>query len=292
MQLLFYLFIKPLSFLPLSVLYVFSDFLHLVLYRLLGYRKKVVWQNLVQSFPEKSEKELKQIMSLFYHHFCDLMVESIRMFSISEKEAERRGKVLNPELLEELYAKGKSIIIISGHYNNWELTAAVLGLQVSYRPIGIYHKFKNDFLDDQFKFSRSRFGMHMIPKEETKSFFADHQHERNAILFGADQSPHNARKAYWMYFLGQETAVMFGSEKLAVEYNYPVVYGHIAKIKRGYYTLRFEVISENPQEEPYGKISAMHTRILEQDIKEAPQYWLWTHRRWKRTRPEDMPIHD
>jgi KDO2-lipid IV(A) lauroyltransferase len=290
MAVIYYLFLKPLSLLPLPVLYVLSDLIYVLVYHLLGYRKKVVWQNLKNAFPDHSDAELKKIMAGFYSHFCDLVMETLRMFSMGADEARKRCPVTNPELLEALYKKGRSIIVVAGHYNNWEMAALSVGLQTSFRPAGIYHPFKNKFMDGKFISSRGQFGMKLVPKHETKAYFQSTLDKMDAVLFGADQSPHNVRKAYWTWFLHQETAVMFGAEKYAVEYDYPVVFGHVRKLRRGYYEMEFELITDQPKTLPFGEISERHTRILEKDIQKAPQYWLWTHRRWKRVRPEDMPI--
>ncbi|MEN0005237.1 MAG: lysophospholipid acyltransferase family protein, partial [Bacteroidota bacterium] len=274
MRLFYYLFLKPVSALPLPVLYLFSDLLYLLGYRLLKYRTKVVWQNLRGAFPEKGEKELKPIMDDFYRHFCDLIIEAIQMFSISKEEAVRRCPVVNPELVEELYQKGRNIIIVAGHYNNWELAAFALGLQSKFTPAGIYHPFKNKFIDGRFIASRGQYGMKLIAKQETKAYFEANQDKMDAIMFGADQCPHTVHKAYWTYFMSQETPVMFGTEKYAKEYDYTVVFGHIRKLKRGHYEMEFEVITDQPRSLPHGEITERHTRMLEQDIRKAPQYWL------------------
>jgi KDO2-lipid IV(A) lauroyltransferase len=194
MAIFYYLFIKPVSLLPLSVLYVFSDLLFLVGYRILGYRKKVVWQNLKNSFPDRPDTELKKIMDGFYSHFCDLMIETLRLFSMPEEEIKRRCTVKNPAFLEEWYEKGRPLIMIAGHYNNWELFGTSLGLVMPFRPLGIYHPLKNKFMDGKFQSSRSRFGTYLLPKDETKAYFQQQDHQMDAIVFGSDQSPHNVRK--------------------------------------------------------------------------------------------------
>lgn len=284
---LYYLFLKPLSLLPIRVLYVVSDVLYLLLYRLFGFRKKVVLSNLRNSFPEKSEKEIKQIANRFYSHLFDVVIESIKSFSISEQELLDRAKVLNPEIFDPFFKKGKSLILSAGHYNNWEMSATSLAGQIPHHLVALYKPLGNNLLNDKVQASRGQLGMELVPKSKNRDLFKDALKQPTAIVLGSDQSPSNAKKAYWMEFLNQDTAVLFGTEKYAKQYDYPVLTVWIEKVKRGYYELTFEVISEHPQEEEYGAITERHTRMLEQEIREKPEYWLWTHKRWKRKREDD-----
>lgn len=286
-KILYYLVLKPVSWLPSPALYVLSDFLFLVLYRIVGYRKKVVRTNLKNSFPDKSEQERRAIEAKFYHHLFDLILEGIRNFSISEAELLRRCPVTNPEIFEYYAANNKSVIIVAGHYNNWETAAMACAKQIVHHPIGIYSPLSDPFMDKKAKDSRSKYGLEMVSKKLVKETFEKYRGQQlTATMFGADQSPSNAAKAYWMRFLNQDTAVTFGTEKFAVEYDYPVVYGYIQKLRRGYYQMTFIPLEDNPTAAPYGSITEKHTRMLEQHILEAPEYWLWTHRRWKRKREE------
>lgn len=283
---LYFLVLKPVSLLPTRVLYYLSDFMYLLVFHVFKYRRKVVAMNLRNSFPNKTEAERLTIEARFYHHLCDLIIESIRNFSISKTEILRRCPVTNPEIFDTYAMQGKSLIIVSGHYNNWELAAMACGPQIVHHTIGIYSPLSDAFMDKKAKASRSRFGLEMVSKKIVKETFEKQKGQLTATMFGADQSPSNATKAYWTTFLNQDTAVMFGTEKYAVEYNYPVIYGHISKIRRGYYTMTFTTLEDNPATAPYGSITEKHTRMLEQHIIEAPEYWLWTHKRWKRKRAE------
>ncbi len=285
-RLLFYLIIKPLSFLPLRLLYYLSDFLYFALYRLAGFRKQVVFNNLRNSFPEKSEAELKGIASSFYRHFCDLLIESVRMFSMPKEEVLRRCRLANQEAVDQLAQQGRSMIIAAGHYGNWELAAVSYGIQSKHTLVGIYKPLANAFFDRVLQRSRGRYGMELLPKQEVKSFFAENAHRLTSTLFATDQSPTSSRRAYWTQFLNQETAVLFGAEIYARKYNYPLVFGKIRKLSRGYYEMEFETLEENPAQTPIGEMTEKHTRVLENLILEAPQYWLWTHKRWKRKREE------
>jgi len=284
---IYYLIIKPLSRLPLSLLYYLSDFIFILVYHLLGYRKKVVFSNLRNSFPGKDSDEIKEIAQRFYHHFCDVIIESIKLFSISREEGIKRFKVVNPEISDKYFDEGKSLIGVGGHYNNWEMLATLLDPQIKHQSVGIYTKLTNPFFEKKFSQSRTKFGMELLPKKEVKQFYAEDNNRLTIAIFAIDQSPSSATKrVYWMDFLNQETPVMFGSEKYAREYNYPVLFATVNKIKRGYYELAFEVLEENPTQAEYGSIIEKATRRLEKQILEKPEFWLWSHKRWKRKRED------
>jgi Kdo2-lipid IVA lauroyltransferase/acyltransferase len=283
-KLLYYLLLQPLSKLPLPALYVLSDLLRFVLYRMVGFRKKVVFTNLRNAFPELSEAERRRIAGRFYRHFCDLLVESVRMFSMGKEEVLRRCRLVNPELVQEFARQGKSLIIAAGHYSNWELAAVSYGIQSDHTVVGIYKPLANPFFDRVLQASRGRFGMELLPKQNVKPFFAENTGRLTATLFATDQSPTSRNRAYWTRFLNQDTAVLFGAENYARKYGYPLVYGKIRKLRRGYYEMEFETIAAEPEQLPVGEITERHTRVLERLILEAPEYWLWSHKRWKRQR--------
>jgi len=291
-RLLYYLLIYPVSHLPLAVLHVLSNLFYFLVYRLAGYRKKVVRKNLENSFPEKTATEIKSIEKQFYGHFCDLIIESIRLFSVSKAEALERCRVVNPELLEHYAQQGKSVIIAAGHYNNWEWAAVTANPQVAPQVTGIYFPLANDFINDKLQQSRQRFGLELINKSDVKAAFQSNADRRMAYLFAIDQSPTVSKKVYWTQFLNQETAVFYGTEKYAREYDYPVLYGRIIKLERGRYEMEFEVVAEEPRALPEGEITERHTRLLEADIQAHPQYWLWTHKRWKRKREETTLVYE
>jgi KDO2-lipid IV(A) lauroyltransferase len=244
-----------------------------------------VCQNISRSFPAKSEQEIKRIAKKFYQHFCDLIIESLKLFSISKKELETRMKYKNLELFDRFKEEGKDIIAVGGHYNNWEMIAVGVNLAIPHTAVGIYMPLSNPFFEKKLFESRSRYGMKLIPKKEVKPFFSNLGHELSVIIFGADQSPSSASQAYWTNFLNQETAVAFGTEKYAKEYGLPVIFCSIKKQKRGYYESTFELITDRPRETKYGEITEAHTRLNEKQIRENPEFYLWTHRRWKKKRP-------
>lgn len=281
-RLLYYLVIKPLSLLPFWLLYRLSDGLYIILYRCLQYRKGVVRTNLENSFPHKTSKEIGQIEKAFYRHFCDLIVESIRLFSISESELKRRNKVLNPEALNQLYDEGRSVILVGGHFNNWETGAAILSSYVKHHIVGIYAPLSNPFFNAKILKSRERFGMEMLSKKSVKEGFESNKSILTATIFATDQSPTHSKNVHWTTFLNQPSAVLIGAERFAKDYDYPLVFVYIKKVKRGYYELEGKLLDKNPNKTKEGELTEFHTRWLENQIIETPQFWLWTHKRWKR----------
>jgi KDO2-lipid IV(A) lauroyltransferase len=282
--LLFYLVIIPISLLPFPVLYLVSDFTFIVLYYLFPYRKKIVFQNLRNSFPEKTDDEIKTIAKKFYLHFCDLIFESLKIFTAGKQSILKRVELVNTELLQEYYKHGKSVILATGHYGNWEWPAVTLPYHSSHTGTGIYQKLSNDFFDLQLRKTRARFGMKLMSTKEVASFFESHKDDLCTYGFINDQSPSDPKKGHWMNFLNQQTCMFLGVEKYAVKYNYPVIYGKITKVKRGYYRITYELIDDQPALSFPFKITEACARINEDLIRKAPQYWLWTHRRWKHSK--------
>lgn len=282
-RIIFYLLIKPLSLFPFSTLYLLSDLLYLIM-RFVPYRGSVVKSNLYKAFPYKSTEERKRIQRKFYQHFCDLIVESIKLFSISEKEIISRFTVTNPELFQELANHNKSVILVGGHYQNWEYFAVATDPQIHHKLLGIYTPITNDFMEYVFSKSRSQFGLVLVPKKQTREYFEAYQDQLTVTTFAIDQCPRKRQKVYWTDFLGQETAVHFGAERYAKDYDYVVLYGSATKPKRGHYELTFDILESNPTQTQDGSITERHTKKLEQQILAAPEYWLWTHKRWKLTK--------
>ena len=286
-KVLFYLILKPLSLVPYWILYGISNFLAFVFYYLVPYRKKVVLQNLKNSFPNKSEKEINEICKKFYSHLCDLIVESVKLFSISNEQILKRFKVNNPEILQPYFDRGQSLIIVGGHYNNWEMLAAGIDQQVPHDTVGLYSKLSNAFFDDKMKSSRSAFGLRMVTSKDSFVYFKEKHDIPRMTIFGADQSPTYSKSVYWTTFLNQETAVALGTERFAKKYDIPVIYATINKEKRGHFSLDISILCESPQHTKEGEITTLHTRKLEEQILAQPEYWLWTHKRWKRKRKEN-----
>ena len=269
---------------PLPILYWFSDIAYLFVYKIFGYRKEVVFKNLNNAFPDKSAAERKEIAAKFYHFMTDLMVEILWCFSLSEKRIRHRLTVINPELMDELYASGKSVVLVLGHYSSWEMVLSSLNLFVKHRVATIYIPLTNKALDKAFYRMRTTFNSKMIAKKDFKQSFEEDSKELRAIIFGADQSPAMSKNIYWTQFLNQDTAVAYGVEKYAKMYDMPVVYSKLMREKRGYYTLEFETVSEQPLLSAEGDITERHVRLLEKQILAKPEFWLWSHKRWKKKR--------
>ena len=237
-MLFYYGILIPISYLPYPVLYVLSDGLYILLFRIIGYRKAVVIKNIRNSFPEKSEKEQLQIVDAFYKHLCDLIVESIKVFSISENQIHQRMKILNPEYINKYFEQNQSVLLAGGHYNNWELFAVAIDAAIKHDAVAIYKPLSNLFFDEKMRYSRGKFGLKMISTKAVRQEFEKTDGLR-VIIFGIDQFPGNHRDSYRTKFLNQDTAMAFGVEKYAKEFNYPVLSGRINKVKRGHYEFEF-----------------------------------------------------
>lgn len=283
-RLVFFLVIKPLSYLPLGVLFFFSNITFFLTYRLVRYRRKVVRTNLLNAFPEKKLSEIITIEKGFYRHFTDFIFESIKSISISEKEVLKRTTIKNPELLDKLYAEGKNVLILCGHYNNWEFYALSLPKKLKHSSYSLYQPLKNSFFDKIILNSRKRNGMKLIETRNVINFFQTSDKNPKMMVVVNDQSPTNHKKAHWNSFLNQETGWNVGPEKLAKKYNYVVLFGHSESIKRGHYEVEFNIISEQPEATNNGYITNKYTSLLEEIIIKHPESWLWSHKRWKHKR--------
>lgn len=285
MPLLYYLVLRPFSLLPSWILYGISNGLFFVVYHLVGYRKAVVRVNLQNSFPELSAKKRLDIEREFFVHFCDLIVESVKAFSISESELDRRFTHRNPEIFQKFFDMGQHVTLVGGHNGNWELFAVSVAKHLPHQPLALFTPLNNKFMNNKIMQSRSKFGLWMKSYEAAKQIVKD-ESKPVTFIFGSDQCPKHFQKPYFTEFLNQETAVQFGTEKFSRDNNTPVIYGFIHKVKRGYYEMEYKLVCENPEELEVGMISEIHTRMLEEDIRNEPSYWLWTHKRWKREKKD------
>lgn len=278
--LLFYGLIKPLSLIPLGILYKAGDLSAFLLHSLFRYRRKVVRQNLERSFPGKKPQDRRRIEKNFYRHLGELIAESIKFFSIDEKKARKMLQCRNPELPNRFYEKGRSVILVGGHYNNWELYALASPFHLQHRSYALYKPLRDRFFDRVMRSSRERFGLTMVPVRKAAIPFQ--QEEPTATVFATDQSPPSTRNSHWMTFLDQETPVMKGVESFARKYEIPVIFGIMHRKARGRYEVEYQLITEDPTAEPEGWITEAHTEALEEAIRRKPEHWLWSHRRWKK----------
>jgi KDO2-lipid IV(A) lauroyltransferase len=292
MNMLTYLLFRFFTFLfriiPFRVLYVFSDGIYWLVYSLLGYRKKIVLENLRNSFPGKTEKEIIRIARKFYHHLCDLLVESMKAFSMKETEVVRRYEYEDTGFLDELYRQGRSAVCVGGHYNNWEWSGIASGTQLKHRPVGFYKPLTNKWVDAFVQKTRVRGRSILVSITNTTAVFLKDYGEPAIFYMVADQSPSSARLAYWMQFLNQETAVLHGPEKYARLHNFPVVFAYPQKIKRGFYKVKFILLVDDPSKTETGEITRIYMKALEKIIQENPGYYLWSHRRWKLKRNSEI----
>ncbi len=282
---LYNIFTWLLSRLPLPVIYFFSDILYIILYKIGGYRKKVVRENLSNSFPEKSQQELRSIEHKFYHHLCDLMIENMLLPHISEKQIRKRCTFVNSELFEKQFDAGKSVICVMGHYSNWEFLSGYQ-LQTKFSIVAIYKPLSNHQFDTYFKKMREKFGAETAAMNDAIRVLLRYKssNTQTLSLFIADQSPTRGQSHYWTDFLNQETSIFTGVERIAQKTGFPVIFLKMRKASRGHYIVETEVLCEDPKAAPTNSITEAHVRALEKQIREQPEYWLWSHRRWKHKR--------
>lgn len=284
--LIFFISIFFIGLMPFPLLFAFASFIRFIIYRVIGYRKKVVIQNLRGSFPEMNHKELNRVMRLFYKNLTDVFLEGIKAFMMTRGQILKRHKITNPEVLEQLYQTGRSAIGVTGHYCNWEWGSLSASLQTKYNTVAFYKPLNNGYIDSFVRWSRSRFGTTLASIKETTKTFEDYKDTKTVFMMAADQGmPHKFKdKAYWVHFLNRDTAFLHGLEKHAKINNLPVVYVDIQRVKRGYYEIELSIITLNPLELADGVLTEMYARKLESIILKRPENWLWSHRRWKITR--------
>ena len=285
---LYYIIVFPISFLPLGLLYKFSDLLFFFFTRIFPYRKAVILGNIQRSFPSKSEDEHQQLVKDLYRHFSDILVEGIINLTISKKQLKKRMLVRNPELMIELYDDKHNSILVSGHFNNWEWLISAQNFLFEHQAFGIGMPMTNKFWDKKVNQRRERFGMQVINSNNYQIKFRTYKKKPFAVLTLGDQSPANTSKSYWMNFLNQETAVLFGTEHMANDYNFAVIFFVVHKVKRGFYELELKLITKDAKSLEWGQITEQHTRMLEAEIIRNPSQWLWSHKRWKREIPQDL----
>lgn len=278
-----YCLIMPLAWLPLWVLYLFGDLLYPMVYYVVRYRRKVTRTNLTKSFPTKSEKEIVAIEKAYYRHICDLLAEGVWGLRATPEQLLAHYRIENRELLTPFFDEGKSVILMSAHYNNWEMMIASLNFQLLHHGVGVGKHIVQKPFGRLLTQKRARYGTEIVDNTDVRRVmeFYDRYKVPAAWMMLGDQSPHDRNKSLWTRFLNQETAFIFGSEHFARKYDYPVFYYSVEKTKRGYYTVRFEPLSLCPTKENEGDITRRYAARLEKTINEKPQYWLWSHRRWK-----------
>ena len=283
---LFYAVNWTITLLPLSVLYLFSDFIFIITYYFPGYRKKVVKTNLKNSFPEKSEAELRQIERNFYKHFADLMVEILKLRNMSDASQLKRYTFSNTEIFDKLRSEKRDVIGVLGHYDNWEWPT-LLGQKIKYLSIVIYKPLKNKYFNRFMNDQRTKDGLKIAPTSMIIRDIINYRKQKinTFSVFIADQTPPGNELNHWTTFLNQDTAFYTGAGKIAAKYDMAVVFLNIQKKKRGYYNMDFELLFDHTTGIEEKVIIEKYVRRLDEQIREKPEYWLWSHRRWKHKRP-------
>jgi Kdo2-lipid IVA lauroyltransferase/acyltransferase len=282
-------FIYGIAWLPVPLLFALSNGLFVLLYHVFGYRKEVVRTNLRKSFPEKSEAELLHIEKEFYRWFCDLVLETLKTLSLSPEQVKARVRVEDEHVLKTYFDQRKSVVLVMGHWGNWEWGGARFSQLGLHQLFVIYHPLQNKWFDALVYHMRTRLGTKLYAMNDTVKGMLGNRHLITATAFIADQTPPPER-AYWTNFLHQDTPVFFGTEKISQKFGYPIIYVGIERTGRGRYTMRFEELCTDPTKTSEGDITQLHTQRLEKDIRRLPQNWLWTHRRWKHRRQSGSPV--
>ncbi len=277
------------SLLPMRVQYFFSDILYLLLIYIIRYRRKLVRNNLKTSFPGKTDEEIKVLEKQFYHYFCDYLVETIKLMTMSEEQLRKRMTFAGVEEIEKTLLSGRSVALFLGHYGNWEwITSLPLWVTRDAVCCQLYHPLRNEYFDKLFKFVRERHQAWCIPKNDALRWMVRLREEKKVAVVGyiADQVPKWSSIHHWVDFLHHDTPVFSGSEKLARHNNQVVFYGDVTRVSRGHYNCEFRKLADNPKAMDEFAITDMYFRELEKTIRRNPACYLWSHNRWKRTREE------
>lgn len=270
------------SAIPFRFLYIFSDFNAFIFRYVFRYRREVVNQNLRNSFPEKGKAELKAIDVKFYHNLIDIMVESIRGYSLSLSMLNDRFRFLNIEVANKYYDLDRDIILALSHYGNWEWGSQIGSKAFKHSLFAFYKPLANKYIDRYVENNRAKRKIKLIPVDKAKIPAREEGASPRAYLFLSDQNT-SSPKAHWMTFLNQNTPCHRGMDVYARQYNMPVIYVNIQRIKRGYYTVELEELVTDPANSATGEITELYMRKLESVIRKKPEDWLWSHRRWKRS---------
>lgn len=287
------IFVFLFGLMPFWMVYGISNFVSFLLFRVVKYRRPIVESNIALAFPSKSSEERNTIARNSYRNLADIMVEGIKGVTMNEKQLRKRYKFINPEILDPLFERNKSAMLVTGHYNNWEWGALSTTYFFKHKIVGLYKKLSNPHVEKYFKTSRAQTGIILAELNETAKAYQDYAiaEKPSFFLMAADQSPSNFAKAHWVTFLGLPTACLHGVGKYAKEYNIPALYCDIQRTKRGHYELELSPLIEEDSKLSEGEIIARFMARLEKVIIAKPGNWLWSHKRWKRKyEGEDLVI--
>ncbi len=276
------------SLLPFSILYFLSDILYLLVYYVIGYRRKVVRKNLENAFNEKDICEIIKIEKNFYHFLCDYYFETIKLLNISDKQVRKRMHFVNPELINELTQNGQTCILSLGHYGNWEYVPSINFYKGNNKVqfSQVYKKLHSDAFDDFFLKLRERFGTQNIEMNQVYRTLIKNKKDEKSMVIGflSDQRPRRQTDDEWIYFMGQEVQPITGMERIARQFNYSVIFLTLEPLKRGHYKGEFSIITRNATDEPPFYITKTYFSKLEEEIRKNPPYYLWSHNRWSQKR--------
>jgi len=275
---------------PIRGLYVLSDINSFVVQKIARYRRDTVYKNLRLSFPEKSEVEIRRISRDFYQNLCDVAIESIKGYSLNVDELMDRYRCLNPEVANEYFDKGQSVIFALSHYANWEWGTQVAGTIFKHDVFSFYKPLSNKYIDKYLRKQRALRGMKLCSIYQTKFIFRSEDEMPRAYFLVSDQNPSSRRKSYWVKFLNQDTACIHGIESYARLFNLPVIYADVQRVNRGHYTVTLDVLCDKPKDTQTGEITTKYMNKLEEIIVKKPEDWLWSHRRWKAKKPANALV--
>lgn len=277
-------FLRLFSYVPFCLLYIISDGLYFFVYYIFRYRRRIVRKNLTESFPEKSEDDIKKIEKNFYSFFTDNILESLKMFTISRKEMIQRVKFMNVEEVNALMRSGKSVSLFLGHYSNWEWMSSI-PLHIDKNVIGaqIYHKLSNKNMDRLMLYIRERMGAVCVEMRKTARYVNELATENKVCIIGfiADQSPRKKDSRHFLHFLNHNTPVLTGTEKITKHYDFGAFFLDVKRVKRGYYEARFVKMHDNPKSLPDFELTAIYYQMLEKCIRTQPELYLWSHNRFR-----------
>ena len=271
-------------------MYALSGLLSFIAFHIVKYRRKVVEENLAKAFPKKNKEELEKTAKGFYSNLVDIIVETLKLLTVADKEIKKRVHIENPEILQDFYRQKRTLVILSSHQCNWEWFASC-SLQVEYPIDAVYLRLTNEFSEKLLKKIRGRYGASLVEKNNLLKRIVSTKEEVKIISMVADQAPSHDANVLWVPFLNQPTNFFTGFEKIATKFGFPVLYAEMVRTKRGHYTIRFKLLAENPGELPQNEITRRFVKELEQTIQQSPSDWLWSHKRWKyayKAKPEKL----
>lgn len=262
-------------------MYFMSDCLAFLFRNILRYRHRVISENLRNCFPDKSESEIKHLHTSFVSHLADIFLEGLKGFTMNDTELLQRYRVTNPECIQTSDSIDKSILFAGSHYNNWEWGVLIFNRALPIQVSGIYQIVQNKYIHQYLMHRRARWGMNLISVDNAIRTIADYP-DRHAVMILSDQTPNNMKRAIWVDFLGRDTPCLHGLGVMAIKTGFPIYYYEVKKVKRGYYEITIEPLIPNPKEYTVEDITIRYTHRVEKTILQAPEYWLWSHNRWKR----------